>query len=144
MGMTLFVELFIVLAILKPFQDPCTIRDLWAQFQEQCISQVKAYTVILFFMLLNAGMEISWENVHHHHLLEEVGDSELILEFYSCKISLCYTCFFMTLFILFLIERLTFFIVMIARLLEFEFMCRYAILTKDIATQMSSTTKDML
>lgn len=139
-GIILFAEVLLLVALLKPVRDPSCIRDFWAKFQERCISQTKVLISLFSFLLLNTAMEIAWENQHHNEILQQVSNSGLVLEFYSSKISLCYTCFLMAVYILLLIERLTAFLLRIARLLEFELMCRHAILTRDNATQMSNAT----
>lgn len=139
-GSLLFLELVFVVALLKPFKEPYLIRDFWCNVLENFSNPSKIVAVIFFSLCINTFLEISWEKRYYGKLLEQVNDPDLVLEFYLSKISMCYTCFFMTLFLLLIIERIAQFLIRIARLLEFELMCRHAILTKEDGTQVSNTT----
>lgn len=138
-GVIIFLEIVSVIALLKPFREPYYIRDVWFHLQDT-YHPPKVLGILIFSLFLNTIMEISWEKFHYRCLLYEVNDPGLILEFYLSKTSICYTCFLMTLYLLVLIERIIQYLIMIARLLEFELMCRHAILSRDFTTKHSTTT----
>lgn len=137
-GSLLFMELVIGVALLKPFKEPYLIRDFWCKFLENTTNPSKISAVILSSLFLNTFLEITWEKRYYEKLLKLVNEPDISMEFYLSKISMCYTCFFMALFLLLVIERIAQFLIRIARLLEFELMCRHAILTKE--EQFSNTT----
>lgn len=138
-GIILFSELLFVIALLKPVKEPYYIRDLWYHLQDNASIPSKIVGVVVFSLFVNTFMDMSWEKSHHGNLLAEVKDANLVLEFYLCKMSMSYTCFFIVLFLFMLIERIVQTIIIIARLLEFELMCRHAILTRENATQVYRT-----
>lgn len=134
----LFTELFLVIALLKPLKEPYFVRDFWHWLQEhKMLHPLKIIPFLLILLIINTFLEISWENNFYANLLNEVTDSTLILDFYLSIVSISWTCLIMALYLILLIERLTQFLITIARLLEFELMCRHAILTKDDGTQVS-------
>lgn len=139
-GILLFVEIVFVVALLKPVAEPYVIRDVWCKLLESINNPSRMLVLLLLLMFCNTFLELSYEKKSYAHLLDDVKDNQLILEFYLCKVSICYTCFFIGLYLLMLIERIVHFLVTIARLLEFELMCRHAILTREDVTQMSNTT----
>lgn len=130
-GSLLFVELVFVVALLKPFKEPYLIRNFWCKILENFSNPSKISAVIFFALSMNTFLEISWEHSFYRKLLDQVNDPNLVLEFYLSEISMCYTCYFVALFLLLIIERIAQFHIRIARLLEFELMCRHAILTKE-------------
>lgn len=140
LGTTLFTETVIVIALLKPFQQPCFLRDVWCVFKARYSHPPKIIALLLTFLFLLTLLEVCWESSEHRYILSEVHNTRLVLKFYSTKISLCYTCFFMQAYLLFLIEWLAEFTITVARLLEFEVMCRHAVLTRDDCTQVSHAT----
>lgn len=130
-GILLYVELVTVVVLLKPYKEPYIIRDFWCSFLEKFGEPSIVVAVVFFSLIVNTFMEFFWERIYYDNLLKQVNDPNLVLEFYWSKMSMCYTCFFMALFLYILIERLAQFLIRIARLLEFELMCRHAILMKD-------------
>lgn len=137
-GSVLYCQLICVLALLKPIKEPYYIRNVWCNFQETHLPP-KILGIFLFALFLNTFMDMSWEKTYHGNLLAEVEDPDLVMEFYVCKIAMSYTCFFVVVFLLILIERISATLITIARLLEFELMCRHAILTRENATQVYRT-----
>lgn len=137
MGTILFVEILSVLALLKPIKEPYIIRDLWCKFEGNYY--VNIICSIIFLLSINTFFEISWENGFYQQLLWNNKGSPMISEFYKSKMSMCFTCFFMAVYLIILIDRLIHILTMIARLLEFELMCRYAILTRE-PTQVTMTS----
>lgn len=132
----LFTELVIIIALLKPLIEPYHIRDLWLKAQKTSYSYPsRILGGALFGLFLNAFLDISWEKNYHVNILDQVKDMNLVLEFYGSKLSMSYTCLFFVLFLFMLIERILQNLFIIARLLEFELMCRHAILTRDTTSQ---------
>lgn len=147
-GTLIFFEVAFILALLKPFKEPYFIRDFWCNIQENSNNASKAAVVLLLFMMFNTLLEIFSDKKYYDSLLNRIKDERLILNFYLSKMTVSYICLFMSFYLLILIERLTHFFITIARLLEFELMCRHAILTRESAQESSSstilTTKDDL
>jgi hypothetical protein len=134
-GIVLFLEVIIVVALLKPVKEPYYIRNVWCNLQENSFNPSKLLGTLVFCLFLNTFMDMSWETNYYKDLLIDVDDGDLVLEFYFSKMSMCYLCFFIVLFLFVLIERTVQSLSIIARLLEFELMCRHAILSRDSATQ---------
>lgn len=133
-GSFIFLELITLVALLKPIREPYIIRDYWCKLQ---VNSCYPHNIILGFsiaLLINSMLEIMWEKSYYSFTVDSVKNSELVWHFYSSKLSMCYTCFFLALYLLILIERIIQFLITIARLLEFELMCRHAILTKENGT----------
>lgn len=137
-GTFLFVELVAVIALLKPFQQPCYLRDYWCKFKQKFPQPPKIVALLVSISFISTVVDICLDIQAHYLLLQDVN-TDLALEFYVSKISLCYSCFIMQSYLLFLIEWLVHFSIRIARLLEFELMCRHAVLTKDETTQVTYT-----
>lgn len=136
---TLFIEVAIVVALLKPFQQPCFIRDYWYKFKHR---HSQTPQVVMFLVTLvtfmSTVLELCVQRSQNISILKGV-DTKLVLEFCASKMSLCYSCFFMQAYLIFLIGWLVHFSIRVARLLEFELMCRHAILKKEEFTEVSAT-----
>lgn len=128
MGILLFIELLIFLSLLKPIREPYFFRDCWYKLQESSASPVRIFMGITLSLFFSAFFDITYEKYYYGDLLNSVNDQNLIFEFYMSKISTCYICLLMALYLLILIERLTQFLILVAKLLEFELMCRHTIL----------------
>ena len=138
LAISLFIELAIVVALLKPFREPLFIRDYWYRFKQK---YSHAPQVMLFLITLatfmSAVLELCMQRTINKSMLTDV-DTKLVLEFCGSKVSLCYCCFFMQAYLIFLIGWLVDFSIRVARLLEYELMCRHAVLKKEELTEVSN------
>lgn len=134
------MELAIIMALLRPIQQPGALRDLYCDFKKKFAYPTKIIVLLMAILFVSTLLEISWESTNHHRALANSHDAHLIIQFYVSKISLCYICFFMEIYLIFVIEWIAEFTIRVARLLEFELMCRHAVLTRDdTAAQISNT-----
>lgn len=143
-GTSLFLELAIIVALLKPVRQPGALRDLWCDFKKRFAYPTKIIVLLMGVLFLSTLLEISWESTNHHRALLHSPNAHLILQFYASKISLCYICFFMEIYLIFVINWIAEFTIRVARLLEFELMCRHAVLTRDENIQQVSNTAIVL
>lgn len=131
MGTLTYIELVLIMFLLLPFREPYFIRDWSIRLQKGFLCPTSIMFSLMVILLINVFLEILYERTYYSSLLAQVGDKNLSFEFYMSKITACYACFLNAVYLLVLAERITNFLVLIARLLEFELMCRYAILTQE-------------
>lgn len=130
-GITLFCELVFVIALLKPFKEPHIIRDGIINLRKQGHFTVISFDIILLFFIITVT-GIFWEILQFKSFFKSNTQVELINVFYKTVTTVHLVCFIINVFVLFLMERILKMICFIARLLEFELMCRYAMLTREL------------
>lgn len=140
LSMFMVVELISLIVLLKPIKEPRYIRDLWCNSQGQFNSI--AIPIIVFMLLANTLFGCLWESLHYEKLLNENPESALVYEFRKSNILIFMVCLVLCIFLLVVIERLVNFLTVIARLIEFELMCRHAILTRDPTEMTIFSLKD--
>lgn len=129
-GGCIFVELVIIISLLKPIKEPYCIRDYWCKFQGITKYEKKVLSVFILSLTVTNFLELFSESYFHSALLKNIDDQNLKWEFYKSKFYISFITFFVPIYLLLLIERITLFFITVARLLDFELMCRYAILNK--------------
>lgn len=140
-GTLLFSELIILMSLLKPLREPYFFRDWWLRLQKSSTSPARVFMGIILSLFFTSFLEITYEKLYYRSLLNDVDNQNLVYQFYISKISTGYICFSMAIYLLILIERIIEFLTVVARLLEFELMCRHAILMKEqTLNQLSSYT----
>lgn len=132
-----------MVALLKPFQEPCYLRDYWARFKQKYSQSPKTVLFFISLVFLSTALEIGVDIKERRRLFKDV-DSSLVFEYYGSKVSLCGTCFVMQAYLIVLIVWLVHFSIKVARLLEFELMCRHAVLTKDEGTEIPNNPVVMI
>lgn len=127
-GVSMYMEFLIVTALLKPVREPRGIRDTWYGLLKSGISPTKATGV--FVLSLSAGilLDLMWDVIFYHSILVDTDDETLVREFYVSKVLMCVTNFSTSLFLLALIMKLVQFLIVLSGMLEYEIMCRHAIL----------------
>lgn len=141
-GFVLYTQVMFVIALLKPISEPYLIRDFYCKavnyFNES--SEFLIFSTIC--LIGNTLLEISFNRLYYYSMLRTSQDIEkgLIEEFRFSQISMSFTCFMMALYLLVTIERIFELLTKIARLLEFELMCRHAILTKEEEANVRNAT----
>lgn len=131
----IFAEILIVFALIKPVKQPGNLRDFWCSILDKINHPEKVVAFILSMLFMNTMMQISWEKSCYKDLLIKVNDPDLELKFIVSKISLCYTLFVVVVFLFITIERLFQYLLTVARLLEFELMCRHSIMSNIVTTE---------
>lgn len=140
LGTVIYMELVFIVVLLKPLKEPYFIRDCWCKVQENIHFPSNLILIFTILLIANTSLEIAWEYNYNAKLLNNTNNSEIIWNFYLTKMSISFTCSLIALYMLIVIERVTQFLIIIARLLDFELMCRHAILTRDDSSQKSNTT----
>lgn len=138
-GIVIFIEVIVLVLLLKPVRQPFYIRNYWKQLQERLVNHTNAFSFLIFAVIsavtLNSFFEIEFEKRYYGELLREVNDIDLEYDLYITKVSLSSVGCIVVVYLLIVIHRVTELLIVIARLLEFELMCRHAILFKDIINQ---------
>lgn len=140
-GIIIFLELVLLVALLKPFKEPYFIRDVWCKLQENDHFSSNILMIATLSLFINAFLEVTWKKLYYYSILNSCKNSDLVWDFYFSEITICYTCFFVAVYLLLLIERVSQFLITLARMLDYELMCRHAILSKDMD---SGSTKSMM
>lgn len=133
-SLTLYIEIICIVSLLKPIKEPYDLRNYWYRLQGYTEDPVHIFVVALAILFINSSLEFSKEKSRYTVLLKQIRNPNLLFEFYMTKITVCYIYFVLTVYLFVIIERLIQFLLIIARLLEFELMCRYGILTQDTQT----------
>lgn len=144
LGCFLFVELVILISLLKPIKEPYYIRDYWCKVQTGTNYEKYFILVSILSLLLTNFLEMFYENYFYSKLLTSTDDKTLNREFYKSNFFISLITFFIPIYLLILIERITLFLITVARLLDFELMCRYAILNEKEDSTFTKTKISML
>lgn len=143
-GIVIFFEVIFLVLLLKPVRQPFYIRNYWKQLQEKLVNPTNAFSFLIFAVItavtVNSFFELEFEKRYYGKLLQEVNDIDLEYNFYVSKVSLSSAGCIVVVYLLILIHRVTELLIVIARLLEFELMCRHAILSIDINHDIAITT----
>lgn len=143
-GILIFFEVIILVLLLKPVRQPYYIRNCWKQLQEKIVNPTNAFSLLILVVTIvvtvSSFFEMEFEKKCYGALLQEVNDIDLEYNFYVSKVSLSYAGCIVVVYLLIVIHRVTELLIVIARLLEFELMCRHAILSKDINQDIAVTT----
>lgn len=135
-GIVIFCEVIFLVLLLKPVRQPYYIRNCWKQLQEKIVNPTNAFSFLIFVVTIvvtvTSFFEMKFEEQVYGELLREVNDIDLEYNFYVSKMSLSSAGCIVVVYLLVVIHRVTELLIVIARLLEFELMCRHAILSKDI------------
>lgn len=134
-GILIFLELVLLVALLKPFKEPYFIRDVWCKLQENDHFSSNILMIASLSLFINAFLEVTWEKLYYYSVLNNCKNSDLVWGFYFSEITICYTCFFVAVYLLLLVERVSQFLITLARMLDYELMCRHAILSKDMDSE---------
>lgn len=142
-GIVIFCEVIFLVLLLKPVRQPYYIRNCWKQLQEKIVNPTNAFSFLIFVVTIvvtvTSLIEMKIEKQYYGKLLQEVNDIDLEYNFYISKISLSSAGCIVVVYLLIVIHRVTELLIVIARLLEFELMCRHAILSKDINEDIAIT-----
>lgn len=129
-GILLFIQSVCIVSLLRPIKEPYDIRTLWFSIQEKfCIKEIAV--LVISFLTGVSILDIFLEELYYEKLLNDVQDPELTYQFYLSKVTMCVLCGLITVYQFVLIERLAAYLTVIARLLEFELMCRHTILCQN-------------
>lgn len=143
-GILIFFEVIIVILLLKPVRQPYYVRNCWKRLQDKIVNPTNAFTFLIFvvamFATVTSFFEMELEKKCYGKLLQEVNDIDLEYNFYVSKVSLSSAGCIVVVYLLIVIHRVTELLIVIARLLEFELMCRHAILSKDVPQDIAGTT----
>lgn len=135
-GTVIFFEVICLVLLLKPVRQPYYIRNCWKQLQEKIVNPTNAFYCLIFvvaiFATVSSFFQMKFDKTCYRELLQEVNDIDLEYNFYISKVSLSSVGCIIVVYLLIVIHRVTELLIVIARLLEFELMCRHAILSKDI------------
>lgn len=147
-GTIIFFEVIFLVLLLKPITQPYYVRNCWTQLQEKKVNPTSAFTFLIFVIAIvvtaSSFFEMEFEKMCYKELLQEVNDIELEHNFYISKFALSSTGCIIVVYLLIVIHRVTELVILIARLLEFELMCRHAILSKDINQDVTTTPTSTL
>lgn len=140
LGIVIFTETAFVVALLRPLKEPYFIRDCWCKLQENYnfLSNIFSFFLTTFF--INSVLEFLWEIGVYKSILRNTKNPWLVLHFYLSKSFVSLVCYIVAFYLLVLIEMITKFLIVMARLLDFELMCRYAILCRSEDPGESTTT----
>lgn len=141
-GIFLFFEVVVVVALLKPVREPCIVRDSWIVIINFCKGEYRLFLYVILVLSTNVFLDLCFEDAFYKSFLENVADTDVVLIYRESKDLLSYFCFYMAIFLLIIIERIARLLITVARLLEFELMCRYSILTGE--PQQSSFNKNTM
>lgn len=142
-GTVIFFEVIFLVLLLKPVRQPYHIRNCWKQLQDKIVNPTDAFYCLIFVVAIVATgssfFQMKFETTCYRELLQEVNDVDLEYNFYISKVSLSFAGCIIVVYLLIVIHRVTELLIVIARLLEFELMCRHAILSKDINQDIATT-----
>lgn len=143
-GFVIFSEVIFLVLLLKPVRQPYYIRNCWKQLQDKIVNPTNAFSFLIFVVAIvvtvSSFFEMEFVKQSYGELLQEVDDIDLEYKFYVSKVSLSSAGCIVVVYLLIVIHRVTELLIVIARLLEFELMCRHAILSKDINQDIAITT----
>lgn len=140
LGIVIFTEAAFVVALLKPLKEPYFIRDQWCKLQENFKFPSNILNLFIVTFFINGILELLWEISVNKPLLDNAKNPCVVLNFYLSKSFVSLVCYTIAFYLLLLIERISKFLVVMARLLDFELMCRYAILSRSDDPRESTTT----
>lgn len=142
-GTIIFSEVILLVLLLKPVRQPYYVRNFWTQLQGKMINPTNAFSflilVVAVIVIVSSFSLMEFEKAWYKELLQEVNDINLERNFYISKVSLNSAGCIAVVYLLIVIHRVTELLILLARLLDFELMCRHAILSKESNLDVATT-----
>lgn len=139
-GILILSQIILIMLLLKPIKEAGFTRDFWYKFKQNYTLPSNLMLILSLCLLFNLIFGIAWESNTHASLMKQVEEKELIRRFYVSEFAIGITCSFVSISLLILLEKIVYLTFKIAELLDFELMCRHAILSKNETARISNAS----